>query len=74
MSQPGAAPRIPRFGVHEVDLVAGELRKNGVRIKLQERPFQILTILLEDPGQVDTRETFQQRLWPLTHSSILTIA
>jgi TolB-like protein/DNA-binding winged helix-turn-helix (wHTH) protein len=59
----GAAPRVVRFGIYEADLVAGELRKNGVKIKLQERPFQILTILLEDPGQVVTRETFQQRLW-----------
>jgi len=64
MSSAGAAPRIVRFGLYESDLAAGGLRKNGVKIKLQERPFQILTILLEVPGQVVTRETFQKRLWP----------
>jgi TolB-like protein/DNA-binding winged helix-turn-helix (wHTH) protein/Tfp pilus assembly protein PilF len=64
MSSAGAAPRIVRFGLYEADLAAGELRKNGVKIKLQERPFQILTMLLEAPGQLVTRETFEKRLWP----------
>ena len=53
-----------RFGVFEVDLRAGELRKQGVRIKLQEQPFQILRILLEHPGEVVTREQLQKRIWP----------
>src|SRR6185436_8332322 len=53
-----------RFGVFEVDLRSGELRKNGLRIKLQDQPFQILTMLLEEPGQVVTREQLRQRLWP----------
>jgi DNA-binding winged helix-turn-helix (wHTH) protein len=44
-------PRVIRFGVFEVDLQEGELRKGGVRIKLQEQPFQVLTILLERPGR-----------------------
>ena len=52
------------FGVFEVDLDAGELRKQGVRVKLQEQPFQVLRILLERPGKVVTREELQQRVWP----------
>ncbi len=56
--------RIARFGAFEVDLAAGEVRKSGVRIKLQDRPFQILSVLLEQPGQVVTREELQRRLWP----------
>jgi TolB-like protein/DNA-binding winged helix-turn-helix (wHTH) protein/Tfp pilus assembly protein PilF len=52
------------FGVFEVDLRAGELRKNGSRVKLEGQPFQILALLLERPGQVVTREELQQKLWP----------
>ena len=52
-----------RFGAFEVDLRAGELRKNGVRIKLQEQPLQVLGLLLESPGQVVTREELQRKLW-----------
>jgi len=47
-----------------VDLRAGELRKHGLRIRLQEQPFQLLTMLLERAGQVVTREELQQKLWP----------
>jgi TolB-like protein/Flp pilus assembly protein TadD len=53
-----------RFGSFEVDLRAGELRKEGSKIKLQDQPFQILALLLERPGQVVTREELQSRLWP----------
>src|SRR5580658_6091279 len=53
-----------RFGVFEVDLRAGELHKHGLRIRLQEQPFQILAMLLEHPGQVVTREELQKKLWP----------
>jgi len=53
-----------RFGVFEVNFQSGELRKNGVKIKLQEQPFQLLTLLLEHPGEVVTREQLRQRLWP----------
>jgi TolB-like protein/DNA-binding winged helix-turn-helix (wHTH) protein/Flp pilus assembly protein TadD len=53
-----------RFGVFEVDLRAGELRKYGLRIRLQEQPFQLLAMLLEHPGQVVTREELQKKLWP----------
>ena len=56
--------RMIQFGVFEVDLRAGELRRNGARVKLQEQPFQILTLLLERPGEVVSREELQTRLWP----------
>jgi TolB-like protein/DNA-binding winged helix-turn-helix (wHTH) protein len=53
-----------RFGVFEIDNRAGELRKHGLRIRLQEQPFQVLAILLEHPGEVVTREELQKKLWP----------
>ena len=53
-----------RFGVFEIDLAAGELRKNGNRIRLQEQPFQVLVCLLDRPGEVITREELRQKLWP----------
>jgi Tol biopolymer transport system component/DNA-binding winged helix-turn-helix (wHTH) protein len=53
-----------RFGVFELDLRAAELRRNGIRVKLQEQPFQVLAELLERPGQVVTREELRNRLWP----------
>ena len=53
-----------RFGVFEVDLRAGELRKHGLQIRLQEQPFQVLAMLLEHGREVVTREELQKRLWP----------
>jgi len=53
-----------RFGHFELDLRARELRKEGVRIKLQEQPFQVLALLLDHPNQVVTREEIQNKLWP----------
>ncbi len=53
-----------RFGVFEANLASAELRKNGQKIKLQEQPFQVLTILLENPGELVTREQFRATLWP----------
>jgi cholera toxin transcriptional activator len=53
-----------RFGVFEFDPLALELTKNGVRLKVQEQPRQILLALLEQPGQIVAREELQQRLWP----------
>ena len=53
-----------RFGIFEVDLQAGELRRRGVKVKLQQQPFQVLAMLLERPGEVVTREEIQKRLWP----------
>jgi DNA-binding winged helix-turn-helix (wHTH) protein/tetratricopeptide (TPR) repeat protein len=59
-----SCPQSRRFGVFEVDLRAAELRKRGIRIKLQEQPFQILSLLLEHSGEVVTREELRQKLWP----------
>jgi DNA-binding winged helix-turn-helix (wHTH) protein len=66
MPSPQASPASPnvRFGAFEVDLRAGELRKNGARIRLQEQPFQILASLLEHPGEIVTRDELRQKLWP----------
>jgi len=64
MERPAVNPTTLQFGVFEVDLQARELRKSGVKIKLNEQPFQVLTVLLERPGQVVTREELQTRLWP----------
>jgi TolB-like protein len=55
---------IVRFGGFELDQHAGELRKDGTRIRLQEQPLQILRILLEHPGTIITREELRQRIWP----------
>ena len=57
-------PGCVRFGVFEVDLRGGELRKYGLRIKLQEQPFQVLVMLLEHAGEVVSREELQNKLWP----------
>jgi TolB-like protein/DNA-binding winged helix-turn-helix (wHTH) protein/Tfp pilus assembly protein PilF len=57
-------PWVARFGAFEADLWAGELRKHGLKIKLQDQPFQILALLLAQPGQVVTREELRQKLWP----------
>src|SRR5262249_29596384 len=57
-------PRIIRFDFFEVDLRAGELRKSGVKVKLQEQPFRILVTLLQHPGDVVTREELHRELWP----------
>src|SRR6266481_6049498 len=55
---------ILRFGTFEVDVRAGELRKQGVRIKLQEQPFHVLTVLLQRPDEVVTREELRSENWP----------
>jgi len=56
--------KLLRFGVFEVDLRAGELRKNGKLIRLQGQPFQVLVALLENTGRVVTRDDLRQRIWP----------
>src|SRR5215469_7311777 len=58
-----SAPTL-RFGAFEVDVTSRELRKHGVRISLEGKPFEILLTLLENPGQVITRKTLRQKLWP----------
>jgi len=62
-SQPNAA-RVIHFGLFELDLSAGELRKQDLRIKLQDQPLQILVLLVSRPGEVVTREELQKALWP----------
>jgi DNA-binding winged helix-turn-helix (wHTH) protein/Tfp pilus assembly protein PilF len=64
MSSAQAPPALVRFGVFEADLRGGELRRNGVRVRLQDLPFRALTLLLSRPGEVITREEFRQALWP----------
>lgn len=64
MDQPATNRRIVQFGLFELDLDARELRKCGIRIKLQDQPFQILAMLLERAGEIVTREELQTRLWP----------
>src|SRR5207237_7187720 len=59
-----ASRRVLRFGSFEADVRAGELRKQGLKIKLQDQPFQILVMLLERPGDLVTREEIHQKLWP----------
>lgn len=53
-----------RFGFFEVDQRSGELRKQGVKVKLQEQPFLLLQMLLEHPGEIVTRDELQKRIWP----------
>ena len=64
MSPSNNKAKLLRFGVFEVDLSAGELRKNGARIRLQEQPFQVLAALLQSAGQVVTREELREKIWP----------
>jgi hypothetical protein len=66
VTETSESARLVRFGVFEVDLRSGEVRKSGVRLKLGRQPFQVLAILLERPGTVITREELQKRLWPDT--------
>ena len=65
MSLPSHSPpsQILRFGVFEADLSTGELRKNGVKVRLQEQPFQILALLLARPGELVTRQDLRDKLW-----------
>jgi len=57
-------PRVVKFGVFEVDLQAGEVRKAGMRQKLAGQPFQVLQALLEHPQEIVTREDLRERIWP----------
>ncbi|MGA2101154.1 MAG: winged helix-turn-helix domain-containing protein, partial [Candidatus Sulfotelmatobacter sp.] len=60
---PSTLPSLVRFAGFEVDLRAGELRREGSRVRLQEQPFLLLTALLESAGEVVTREELRKRLW-----------
>jgi TolB-like protein/DNA-binding winged helix-turn-helix (wHTH) protein/tetratricopeptide (TPR) repeat protein len=64
MPKPSESVGLVRFGPFEVDFRAGELLKNGRRIRLQDQPLQVLAMLLEKPGEVVTREEVRKRLWP----------
>jgi TolB-like protein/DNA-binding winged helix-turn-helix (wHTH) protein len=63
---PGATNVSPvrRFGAFEINLQSGELRKNGMRLRLSGQPFQVLAVLVERPGEMVTREELQSKLWP----------
>jgi TolB-like protein/Tfp pilus assembly protein PilF len=61
------AESVVRFGTFEVDLESRELRKHGMHVRLEEKPFRILELLLEQPGRVVTRRTLREKLWPDTH-------
>jgi TolB-like protein/DNA-binding winged helix-turn-helix (wHTH) protein/Tfp pilus assembly protein PilF len=62
MAMPAPTRRV-RFGPFEADLRSGELRKQGVKVKLQDQPFQVLSLLLQQPGEMITREELRQKLW-----------
>jgi len=64
MSLETRSPANLRFGTFELDLRIGELRKQGKRIKLQEQPFHVLTVLLQRPGEVVTRDQLRSQIWP----------
>src|SRR3979490_2013256 len=64
MSPPVLAARMLRFDIFELDLRAGELRKRGVKLRLQGQPLQLLAILLQSPGNLVTREELRTQLWP----------
>ena len=66
MAETQFRPRLVRFGAFEADLRTGELHKDGVKVKFGGQPFQVLSILLERPGDIVTREELQKRLWPDT--------
>src|ERR1700683_3478787 len=55
---------VVRFGTYEVSLQSGEVRKAGLRIRVQQQPLKLLEILLEHPGEVVTREELRSRVWP----------
>ena len=55
---------VVRFGTFEVSLHSGELRKAGLRIRVQQQPLKLLEVLLERPGEVVTREELRSRVWP----------
>src|ERR1700704_908565 len=63
MRDVAAGPQVVRFSVFELDLRAGELRKKGLRLRLQEQPLQVLALLLQQPGEVVGREELRQKVW-----------
>ena len=64
MAEPQNSAELVAFGVYEANLRRGELRRSGLKVKLQEKPFQVLFILLEKRGDLVTRDELRERLWP----------
>lgn len=67
MNDAKSLPPLVRFGAFEVSFELRELRKNGMRIQLEEKPFQILEMLIESAGQVVNRKALCEKLWPDTY-------
>src|SRR5579863_1793255 len=63
MTQMASMPEIARFGPYEVNVRSGEIHKFGIRMKLGEQPFRILTVLMERQGELVSREELQSQLW-----------
>jgi TolB-like protein/DNA-binding winged helix-turn-helix (wHTH) protein len=64
MPAPASRTERVQFGVFELDLRRAELRNHGVKVKLQEQPLRVLQVLLENPGQIVSRDELRQRIWP----------
>src|SRR5579863_7139517 len=64
MGAPNSVRSCIRFGDFELDFKAGVLRKNGIRVRCQEQPLQVLAALAERPGELVTREELRRRVWP----------
>src|SRR6202041_648002 len=64
MSSEPASSKIYRFGIFEANSTTGELLRRGVRVKVQEQPFYLLLLLLENAGEIVSRDGVRQRLWP----------
>ncbi|HEV2314509.1 MAG TPA: winged helix-turn-helix domain-containing protein, partial [Candidatus Acidoferrales bacterium] len=64
MSAQYTSPKLVQFGAFELDLHRGELRKQGVKVKLQEQPLKVLQILLDNPGEIISREQLRSHVWP----------
>src|SRR5713101_9761659 len=64
MERPVQSSKIFRFGLFEADVGRDALRRNGVRVRIQDQPFRVLILLLERPGEIVTRDELRQKLWP----------
>jgi cholera toxin transcriptional activator len=64
VAEPQNSAEIVAFGIYEANLRSGELRRSGLKVKLQEKPFQVLSMLLERRGNLVTRDQLRERLWP----------
>src|SRR5262245_25686963 len=64
MDRPGITPATLRFGLFELDPVERWIKRKGAPVRLQDQPFLVLTLLLENPGEIVTREELRHRLWP----------